>query len=111
LDRYTDPATSADFVGFGTHDCGGSAKSADPKFAQARKVPFPFGDGEIWGRTVTVSQILAFYRGMYMPSSGSPLIDSGDPSDDTGGVRNTDIGAVGAGNVHPDDLFGTFGSP
>jgi hypothetical protein len=102
LTRYANAA-------FGTHDCGGSAGSADPKFAQARIIPFPFGDGDIWQRRVTVSQMLAFYRGMYTPLPDSPLIDEGDPSDDTGGVRNTDIGAVGAGNVHPDDLFGTFG--
>lgn len=56
----------------------------------------------------TVSQILSFYRGMYMPLADSPLVDSGDPTDDAGGARNTDIGAVGAGNPHPDDKFGTF---
>ena len=56
-----------------------------------------------------MSQILGLYRGIYTPTVGSPLIDSGDPSDDTGGVRNTDIGAVGAGNPHPDDQFGRFG--
>jgi hypothetical protein len=94
--------------GHGAHDCGGG--SADPKFAQARIVPFPFGDGDIWARRVTVSQILAFYRGVYAPTAGSPVIDLGDPSDDTGGFRNTDIGAVGAGNAHPDDRFGTFGN-
>jgi hypothetical protein len=102
LTRYANKA-------FGAHDCGGSAGSADPKFAQTRVVPFPFGDGDIWQRRVTVSQILGFYRGMYTPLPGSPLIDQGDPTDDTGGARNTDIGAVGAGNPHPDDLFGSFG--
>ena len=66
-------------------------------------------DGDVWRRRVTVSQILSIYRAMYTPAAGSPLIDAGDPSDDTGGVRNTDIGAVGAGNAHPDDLFGHFG--
>jgi len=102
LTRYADS-------GFGAHDCGGAAGTANPSFAQARSVPFPFGDGDIWSRRVTVSQILAFYRGMYTPASGSPLIDHGDPGDDTDGARNTDIGAVGAGNPHPDDRFGTFG--
>ena len=94
--------------GFGAHDLGGGANT-DPKFAQARVVPFPIGDGDIWTRKVTVSQILALYRGIYTPAAGSPLIDAGSPSDDTGGARNTDIGAVGAGNVHPDDQFGRFG--
>jgi hypothetical protein len=69
----------------------------------------PFGDGDIWSRKVTVSQILAFYRALYAPAAGSPLIDQGDPADDTGGARNTDVGAVGAGSPHPDDRFGTFG--
>jgi hypothetical protein len=101
LTRYEDP-------GKGAHDCGGAAGSADPRFAQARVVPFPFSDGDIWARRVTVSQILAFYRGLYTPTAGSPLIDQGDPADDSGG-RNTDIGAVGAGAAHPDDRFGTFG--
>jgi hypothetical protein len=102
LTRYQDS-------GMGAHDCGGAAGSADPKFAQDRSVPFPFGDGDIWARRITVSQILAFYRGMYTPTTGSPLIDQGYPGDDTG-TRNTDIGAVGAGNPHPDDKFGTFGN-
>ena len=100
LTRYGD-------TGLGGHDVGGGA-STDPKFAQARVVPFPIGDGEIWLRKVTVSQILSLYRGIYTPTAGSPLIDAGDPADDSGG-RNTDIGAVGAGNVHPDDYFGRFG--
>jgi len=91
----------------GTHDCGTNGV-ADPKFAP-RSVPFPVGDGDVWTRRVTISQILALYRTIYTPGAGSPLIDAGDPSDDTGGMRNTDIGAVGAGNPHPDDLFGRFG--
>jgi hypothetical protein len=94
--------------GMGAHDVGGGANT-DPKFAQARVVPFPIGDGDIWTRKVTVSQILSLYRGIYTPGAGSPLIDAGSPSDDTGGARNTDIGAIGAGNAHPADLFGKFG--
>lgn len=95
--------------GKGAHDCGGGAGAADPRFAQARVVPFPFSDGDIWARRVTVSQILAFYRALYTPLAGSPVIDHGDPADDTGGARNTDIGAIGAGNAHPDDRFGSLG--
>ena len=101
LTRYAD-------AGLGAHDLGGGA-STDPKFAQARVVPFPIGDGEVWLRRVSVSQILSLYRGMYTPAAGSLLIDAGDPGDDTGGARNTDVGAIGAGNVHPDDQFGRFG--
>jgi len=101
LTRYADS-------GLGAHDLAGGANT-DPMFAQARMIPFAIGDGAIWLRQVTVSQILALYRGMYSPSAGSPLIDAGDPGDDTGGARDTDIGAVGAGNAHPDDKFGRFG--
>src|SRR5262249_58315370 len=79
LTRYQDPGLRA-------HDCGGASGAADPMFARARSVPFPFGDGDVWARRITVSQILAFYRGMYTPLAGSPLIDHGDPADDTGGT-------------------------
>jgi hypothetical protein len=101
LSRYADG-------GLGAHDLGGGS-NIDPKLAQPRVVPFPIGDGEIWLRHVTVSQMLSLYRGIYTPAAGSPLIDAGDPVDDTGGARNTDVGAVGAGNAHPDDQFGRFG--
>lgn len=95
-------------TGFGVNDCGSGA-STDPRFAHPRALPFPISDGDLWRRRITVSQILALYRGMYTPAPGSPLIDAGDPRDDTGGARNTDIGAVGAGAPHPDDRFGRFG--
>src|SRR5262249_11967246 len=80
----TDQLTRYANKSFGAHDCGGAAGSADPKFAQARMIPFPFGDGDIWQRKVTVSQMLAFYRAMYTPLPDSPLVDQGDPADDTG---------------------------
>jgi hypothetical protein len=102
LKRYADS-------GLGAHDCGAGA-STDPRFAQPRVVPFPIADGDVWRRRITVSQILALYRGIYTPAAGSPLIDTGDPTDDRpSGTRNTDIGAVGAGAPHPDDQFGRFG--
>lgn len=101
LTRYGDP-------GLGVHDCGGGA-STDPSFARPRAIPFPIADADLWQRNVTVSAILALYRAIYTPAPGSPLIDAGDPADDTGGMRNTDIGAIGAGMPHPDDRFGLFG--
>jgi len=97
LRRYGDGA-------FGAHDCGAGA-STDPKFSQPRPIPFPIGDGDLWRRRFTVSQILALYRGIYTPATGSPLIDSGDPVDGSG----ADIGAVGAGTPNADDKFGRFG--
>ncbi|HEU4728188.1 MAG TPA: hypothetical protein VFT22_09875 [Kofleriaceae bacterium] len=110
---FYNPDTSAltrygDAAGFGEHDCGHGA-STDPRFAEPRVIPLPFADGDVWARRVTVSQILSRYREIYTPQPGSPLIDSGDPGDDAGGVHNTDIGAVDAGNPHPDDRFGRFG--
>jgi hypothetical protein len=97
LQRYGD-------TGPGAHDCGGGA-STDPKFAQSRVIPFPISDGDVWRRTITVSQILALYRNIYTPTGDSPLIDKGDPNDGSG----ADIGAVGAGAPHPEDQFGRFG--
>jgi hypothetical protein len=46
--------------------------------------------------------VLGLYRTRYAPQAGSPLIDAGDPQ---GGAGN-DIGAVGAGQANPADLFG-----
>ncbi|HEY0480096.1 MAG TPA: hypothetical protein VGD37_21395 [Kofleriaceae bacterium] len=95
--------------GLGSHDCG-LGTSTDPRFSQARVIPFPISDADVWRRRITVSQILAFYRGIYTPAANSPLIDNGDPNDGSpGGTRNADIGAVGAGMSHPEDRFGRFG--
>jgi hypothetical protein len=90
--------------GLGAHDIAGGA-STDPKFSQPRQIPFPIGDGDIWRRKFTVSQILALYRAIYTPGNGSPLTDAGDPADGSG----NDIGAVGSGTDHPGDQFGKFG--
>ncbi|TMQ28599.1 MAG: hypothetical protein E6J90_00295 [Deltaproteobacteria bacterium] len=86
-------------TGLGSHDV-----HTDPRFAQPRSIPFPIGDGDVWRRRVTVSQILALYRSIYTPASGSPLIDAGDPAS-----TGVDIGAVGAGVADPADKFGRFG--
>ena len=44
----------------------------------------------------------AYYRSVYAPGAGSPLIDAGDPADGAG----NDVGAVGAGEDDAADLFG-----
>jgi len=82
---------------------GGGDVTGDPRFSQPRAIPFPISDGDIWRRKFTVSQILALYRGIYTPATGSPLIDAGAAG---GGA---DIGAVGAGTADPADQFGKFG--
>jgi hypothetical protein len=91
--------------GFALHDAptGGAVDSQvnDPPFATAAdKIPvaFPYRDEDIKAGTVTVCQILAFYRTLFAPAAGSPLIGGGDPAD----VANNNIGAIGAG----DDRFG-----
>jgi hypothetical protein len=48
--------------------------------------------------------MLAYFRTVYAPRTGSPLIDMGDPQDGSG----ADIGAIGAGKANPDDRFGQF---
>jgi hypothetical protein len=66
------------------------------------QVPARIDEGSIWSRTYGVSQLLAYYRMLYTPAAGSPLIDKGDPADGAG----TDIGAIGAGAAAAADKFG-----
>ncbi len=83
-------------AGFALNDLprGGQPNDqVDPKFKGPIPTAFAFSDDDIKSGKVTVSQILAFYRDVYTPAPGSPLIDAGDPADGDG----TDIGAVDAG--------------
>ncbi|HEX3481446.1 MAG TPA: hypothetical protein VHT91_40815, partial [Kofleriaceae bacterium] len=61
--------------------------TTNPKFAQARVIPFSIADGDVWRRRVTVSQILAIYRNIYTPGAGSPLNNTG--------AAGANIGAIG----------------
>lgn len=82
----------------GAHDVDG-----DPGFDDAvPEVPCRIDEGSVWSRTYGVSKVLAYYRALYTPKAGSPLVDAGDPADGSG----SDIGAVGAGTSHADDKFG-----
>ena len=82
----------------GSHDVTG-----DPMFAGAvPQAPFQVDEGLVWSRTYGVSHVLAYFRALYTPLAGSPLIDAGDPADGAG----VDIGAVGAGTADPADKFG-----
>jgi hypothetical protein len=81
---------------------------ADPDFAgDVPQVPYLIDEGMVWTRSYGVSQVLAHYRALYTPSTGSPLIDAGDPADGAA----TDIGAVGAGTNDPDDKLGRTMTP
>ncbi len=91
-------------AGYGMHDLGGFNGHMNPKFTQPTAIPFPFRPEDIWSRTKKVSDVLALYRLMYTPASGSPLIGAADPQDGPGG----NIGAVG--NGEPADQFGRFGT-
>ena len=91
--------------GFGKHDApAGGAKDAQvqPKFKGPLPTAFPFTDGDIRARRVTVAKMLAHYRDAYAPADGSPLIGAGDPADGAGSF----IGAVGLGKDGPNDRFG-----
>jgi hypothetical protein len=94
--------------GFGFHDAmpGGVAnQQVDPKFTAAMPPrTFPFKESDVIARTTTVCQVLAYYRQVYSPGSGSPLLAGGDPADGPG-----NIGAVGAGEAT--DLFGKYCDP
>jgi len=94
--------------GFGFHDAmpgGVINQQVDPKFASAM-LPrtFPFKESDVIARTTTVCQVLAYYRQLYSPGPGSPLLGGGDPADGPG-----NIGAVGAGEAT--DLFGKYCDP
>jgi hypothetical protein len=95
---------AAGAAGYGQHDAGGLHGQANPKFTAPTSLPFPFKPEDIWSRTKKVSDVLAAYRAMYTPASGSPLIHAGDPQDGAGG----NIGAIG--NGESTDQFGLFGS-
>jgi hypothetical protein len=80
-------------AGYALHDLapGGPVnQQVDPRFRGPLPVNFPFSDADIKSGKVTVSAILDYYRSVYAPAEGSPLIDAGDPADGKG----TDIGAV-----------------
>ena len=89
--------------GFALNDApvGGAVDSQiDPGFAAAKiPVSFPFKEDDIKAGTVTVCQMLAFYRSVFAPGASSPLIGAGDPADGAG----NNIGAITTG---PDDQFG-----
>jgi hypothetical protein len=79
--------------GFALHDVpvGGAVNaSVDPKFRGPLPTGFPFSDEDILKGKVSISEILAYYRYIYSPAPGSPLIGAGDPQDGAG----NDIGAV-----------------
>ncbi len=87
----------------GTHDV-----KADPKLlGPVPESPYAIDEGAVWLRAIGVSQVLAHYRSLYTPGTGSPMLDAGDPSDGAG----TDIGAVGSGTEDPKDLFGRVMTP
>lgn len=97
------------------HDIGALNAQVDPHFAETGE-PLRNRLGDWWSRRISVTQTLASYRTRYTPASSSPLIDAGMPGQGSAlfangfeavsGVAGNDIGAVGAGTVAADDLFG-----
>ncbi len=82
---------------------GGHDVAGDPLFnGNVPERPYQIDEGSVWLRTYGVSQVLAYYRALYTPRSGSPLIDAGDTADGSG----NDIGAIGAGTQNAADKFG-----
>lgn len=70
-------------------------------FYGSREAPYPVREGCVWAGSYTVGNVLSYYRAMYTPGAGSPLLDRGDPNDGAG----TDIGAVDGNGNDPGDLF------
>jgi hypothetical protein len=86
--------------GAGKHDV-----HAPPGFKGPLPAAFPYDDAAIEQGAVTMSTMLAHYRDLYTPASGSALIGAGDPM----GGPNNNIGAVGQGStIDPNDQIGTF---
>ena len=90
--------------GFGLNDARPSGpvnEQVDPELAGSTEGCFPWSDEAIKDGTVTVTQMLAAYRAVYTPNTGSPALNTGDPADGA----NTSIGAVGDG-TQESDRFG-----
>lgn len=79
-------------------------QQVNPRFTGPIPVSFPYPDEDLKSGAATVCQILRYYRRIFTPGPGSPLVDRGDPV----GGAGADIGAVGAGAPHADDRFGTL---
>jgi hypothetical protein len=90
------------FARFDAYPGGPVDEQVDPGFAGPIPVSFPYNDDDLRSGATTVCQILRYYRRIFTPARGSPLVDRGAPSEGAG----ADIGAVGAGTPHPDDRFG-----
>jgi len=83
-------------AGFGLNDLtlGGPVdQQVDPRLQGPLLSTYPFNDEDIKAGTVSLSQVLAWYRTVYAPRADSPLVDAGDPADGAG----TNIGAVESG--------------
>ena len=103
--------------GFAAHDVSGTGALGVPDgqlaaspFAAPRIYPYSsvVDEAAVWNRTQKLSAILAAFRAHYMPATGSPVIDAGDPADNDAHGRRTDIGAIDASG-HDLDRFGIFG--
>src|SRR5437879_6740445 len=63
---------------YGLHDLqpgGPLNQSVDPQFRGPLPIDFPFSIDDIKAGIVTVSQMLTYFRSIYTPVTGSPLID------------------------------------
>jgi hypothetical protein len=92
------------FARFDAEPGGPVDQQANPRFTGPVPVSFPYPDEDLKSGAATVCQILRYYRRIFTPGPGSPLVDRGDPVDGAG----ADIGAVGAGAPHVNDRFGTL---
>lgn len=102
---YNPSATKTDHYmsGIVAGTAGAHDVTSPPLFnGDVPQAPYLIGEGAVWQRTYGVSQVLKYYRALYAPKPGSPLIDHGDLADGAG----NDIGAVGGGAANAADKFG-----
>ncbi len=75
---------------------------SNPNFSGVADSVYRIDEGLVWLRSFKPVDVLSYYRSLYTPAGGSPVIDVGDPAEGTG----NDIGAVGSGAANTLDKFG-----
>jgi len=81
---------------------GGHDVQSNPQLSGSPEIPWQISEGCIWLGQDTAGRVLSHYRSLYRPATGSPLINTGSPSDGP----NTPIGVIGPDDSNPVDLFG-----
>jgi hypothetical protein len=66
-----------------------------PQFARERDVEYAIQEGRVWNREISVFDVLHYYRQMYSPAAGSPLIGSGPDGTNQGAISGDSADRLG----------------